>query len=232
MPPCPERCRRGCRAQGVPGRHRRPRGLVCRPFRSVFAAFLGFNPLQTLLEPTGVLARLPAKSVQTLTGKEFFPHLISQPFHHGLVVVFTRRRHHGDGGGRRVGDERLAVLPRPGRRPIRQTNEIGDGEAGSTVSGLQPWQDASGGQDRPQPTEPTEGRRQIGPGHRRVDLAHNSRGSDRSSTAPAQAATARPAKPPPPPRPPKPPNRPVFELRARGRNRASRGWPGSPSSPG
>ncbi len=36
-----------------------------------------------------MLARLPAKSVQILTGKEFFPHLISQPFHHGLVVVFS-----------------------------------------------------------------------------------------------------------------------------------------------
>jgi MFS family permease len=59
------------------------------PVSSVFAAFLGFNPLQTLLDPTGVLARLPARSVQILTGKEFFPHLISQPFHHGLVVVFT-----------------------------------------------------------------------------------------------------------------------------------------------
>jgi hypothetical protein len=58
------------------------------PVSSVFAAFLGFNPLQTLLQPTGVLARLPAKSVQLLTGKEYFPHLISQPFHHGLVVVF------------------------------------------------------------------------------------------------------------------------------------------------
>jgi hypothetical protein len=25
----------------------------------------------------------------TLTGQEFFPHLISAPFHQGLVVVFT-----------------------------------------------------------------------------------------------------------------------------------------------
>jgi hypothetical protein len=24
-----------------------------------------------------------------LTGKEFFPHLISGPFHHGLVIVFA-----------------------------------------------------------------------------------------------------------------------------------------------
>ena len=25
----------------------------------------------------------------TLTGKQFFPHLISGPFHHGLVIVFS-----------------------------------------------------------------------------------------------------------------------------------------------
>jgi hypothetical protein len=32
---------------------------------------------------------LPAHNVAVLTGKEFFPHLISAPFHHGLVIVFT-----------------------------------------------------------------------------------------------------------------------------------------------
>jgi hypothetical protein len=36
-----------------------------------------------------VLARLPAHNVAVLTGKQFFPHLISAPFHHGLEVVFT-----------------------------------------------------------------------------------------------------------------------------------------------
>jgi MFS family permease len=78
----------GLQGQGVP-RDIAAHVASLPPVSSVFAAFLGFNPLQTLLEPTGVLARLPAKSVQILTGKEFFPHLISQPFHHGLVVVFT-----------------------------------------------------------------------------------------------------------------------------------------------
>ena len=43
----------------------------------------------TLLGPTGVLAHLPASHVATLPGKQFFPELISQPFHHGLVIVFT-----------------------------------------------------------------------------------------------------------------------------------------------
>jgi MFS family permease len=58
------------------------------PVSSVFAAFLGYNPIQTLLAPTGVLAHLPAHNVATLTGKTFFSELISEPFHHGLVVVF------------------------------------------------------------------------------------------------------------------------------------------------
>ena len=55
---------------------------------SLFAAFLGYNPIQTLLGPH-VLGALPAADRATLTGQEFFPHLISQPFHHGLVIVFT-----------------------------------------------------------------------------------------------------------------------------------------------
>jgi hypothetical protein len=42
-----------------------------------------------LLGPTGVLDRLPPDRADTLTGKEFFPHLMSEPFHHGLVIVFT-----------------------------------------------------------------------------------------------------------------------------------------------
>jgi len=59
------------------------------PVGSLFAAFLGYNPIQSLLEPTGVLSTLPAADAATLTGKEFFPQLISGPFHQGLVVVFS-----------------------------------------------------------------------------------------------------------------------------------------------
>jgi hypothetical protein len=36
-----------------------------------------------------VLHHLPAHNVAVLTGRQFFPHLISAPFHHGLVIVFT-----------------------------------------------------------------------------------------------------------------------------------------------
>ncbi len=42
-----------------------------------------------MLGASGVLASLPAASQQVLTGRQFFPDLISGPFHQGLVVVFT-----------------------------------------------------------------------------------------------------------------------------------------------
>jgi hypothetical protein len=59
------------------------------PVSSLFAAVLGENPVQHLLQPTGALSALPAASRQALTGKAFFPDLISGPFHHGLIVVFS-----------------------------------------------------------------------------------------------------------------------------------------------
>ncbi|HSS68174.1 MAG TPA: MFS transporter [Nocardioidaceae bacterium] len=59
------------------------------PVGSLFAAFLGYNPVQTLLEPSGALAQLPQHSQDVLTGKRFFPQLMTDPFHHGLVIVFT-----------------------------------------------------------------------------------------------------------------------------------------------
>jgi MFS family permease len=78
---------RGLTAQGVPHAIAHQIGQL-PPVGSLFAAFLGFNPVHTLLAPTGVLNHLPASNVATLTGKQFFPQLISQPFHHGLVIVF------------------------------------------------------------------------------------------------------------------------------------------------
>ena len=59
------------------------------PVSSLFAAFLGQNPIAHLLGPSGVLTRIPAHNAATLTGTEFFPNLITGPFHHGLTIVFT-----------------------------------------------------------------------------------------------------------------------------------------------
>jgi MFS family permease len=58
------------------------------PVGSLFAAFLGYNPMETLLGPD-VLRALPAGRAEYLTGRSFFPQLISGPFKHGLVIVFT-----------------------------------------------------------------------------------------------------------------------------------------------
>jgi MFS family permease len=59
------------------------------PVSSLFASVLGVNPIQHLLAPTGVLAKLPAASQATLTGRTFFPSLLSGPFHNGLIIVFS-----------------------------------------------------------------------------------------------------------------------------------------------
>jgi MFS family permease len=77
----------GLRAQGVPAAV--ASGVAhLPPVSTLFAAFLGNNPIGHLLAPSGVLGSLPARSVAVLTGKRFFPELISGPFHHGLAIVF------------------------------------------------------------------------------------------------------------------------------------------------
>ncbi|GAA2649074.1 MFS transporter [Paractinoplanes durhamensis] len=57
------------------------------PVGTLFAAFLGFNPIGELLGPA-VLGALPAANAANLTGLQFFPRLIAEPFHDGLVIVF------------------------------------------------------------------------------------------------------------------------------------------------
>ena len=58
------------------------------PVGSLFAAFLGYNPIAELLEPFHALQQ-PGVNADVLTGQTFFPHLIIEPFHAGLVVVFV-----------------------------------------------------------------------------------------------------------------------------------------------
>jgi len=59
------------------------------PVGVLFAAFLGYNPIHSLLGPSGALAHVGHQQAATLTGKQFFPQLISSPFHHGLLIVFS-----------------------------------------------------------------------------------------------------------------------------------------------
>ncbi|HKR67889.1 MAG TPA: MFS transporter [Streptosporangiaceae bacterium] len=78
----------GLRAHGVPAQVAANVAHL-PPVSTLFASFLGYNPIGTLLRPTGVLDRLPRGDAAMLTSKEYFPHLISGPFHHGLVIVFS-----------------------------------------------------------------------------------------------------------------------------------------------
>ncbi|MUL44442.1 MFS transporter [Mycobacterium sp. CBMA293] len=58
------------------------------PVGSLFAAFLGYNPMAELLAPFHALQQ-PGVNAEALTGQTFFPQLITGPFHSGLTVVFS-----------------------------------------------------------------------------------------------------------------------------------------------
>ena len=76
----------GLQAQGVPAS---VAGEVANlpPVGSLFAAFLGYNPVAEMLGPSGALTQ-PGVHADVLTGQSFFPELITGPFHAGLIVVF------------------------------------------------------------------------------------------------------------------------------------------------
>ncbi len=63
-------------------------GAHLPPVSILFAAFLGYNPIEHLLGPHA-LAALSVHNRATLTGKSFFPHLISAPFRSGLHEAFA-----------------------------------------------------------------------------------------------------------------------------------------------
>src|SRR5436190_12470254 len=120
----------GLVAQGIPASaaaqisHLPPIGVL-------FAAFLGYNPMQQLLGP--LLGHLPAAHAAYVTGRQFFPHLITAPFHDGLGVAFafaipasliaavasllTGRRPRPDGAPESLGAELAAVAGDAGFEP-------------------------------------------------------------------------------------------------------------------
>jgi MFS family permease len=75
----------GLTAQGVPAAAAGPISHL-PPIGVLFASFLGYNPMQQLLGP--LLSHLPASNAAYVAGREFFPHLITAPFHRGLGVAF------------------------------------------------------------------------------------------------------------------------------------------------
>jgi MFS family permease len=76
----------GLQAHGV-GAAAAHRASQLPPVSILFAAFLGYNPIQHLLGPH-VLGTLAAHDQAVLTGRSFFPHLISGPFRAGLHEAF------------------------------------------------------------------------------------------------------------------------------------------------
>jgi hypothetical protein len=76
----------GLIAQGVPAAQA-DKVAHLPPIGSLFAAFLGFNPIQTEV-PHHILAALGPVRANYLTGRSFFPKLISSSFQQGLRLAF------------------------------------------------------------------------------------------------------------------------------------------------
>jgi MFS family permease len=76
----------GLEAHGV-GQHLAHKVGQTPPISVLFAAFLGYNPIEHLIG-TGALEALPTHAQAILTGRSFFPHLISKPFSEGLDTAF------------------------------------------------------------------------------------------------------------------------------------------------
>ena len=75
----------GLTAQGIPAAAAAPISHL-PPIGVLFASFLGYNPMQQLLGP--LLHHLTPAHAAYVAGREFFPHLITAPFHSGLGVAF------------------------------------------------------------------------------------------------------------------------------------------------
>jgi len=82
----PSALAKGLAAHGVPTSVALRAGNL-PPVKVLFAAFLGYNPIQSLVGPK-VLSSLSPANQAVLTGRSFFPHLISSPFHSGLHQAF------------------------------------------------------------------------------------------------------------------------------------------------
>jgi hypothetical protein len=77
----------GLEAHGVSAAAARHIGQT-PPVSVLFAAFLGYNPMQQIVGPH-VLGALSAHNQALLTGRSFFPQLISGPFRSGLHTAFA-----------------------------------------------------------------------------------------------------------------------------------------------
>ena len=77
----------GLVAHGVPA-HVAAGLAKAPPLGYLFAAFLGYNPLKSLLGPA-VLSHLAAGQATLITGRSFFPTLIGPSFKHALTLILV-----------------------------------------------------------------------------------------------------------------------------------------------
>ncbi|HXY44772.1 MAG TPA: MFS transporter [Acidimicrobiales bacterium] len=111
------------------------------PVGSLFASFLGYNPMQVLLG-SAELSHLPHATAAYLTSRQYFPHLISPAFSRGLSEAFFfaagacllgavasllrgGKYHYGDGSVRAVHDDRLGS---PGEEPVTAQEAVAETE--------------------------------------------------------------------------------------------------------
>ena len=89
VPTLPATLHDGLTAQGVPRRRPRSGSPTLPPVGTLFAALLGYNPIETLLGPQRARAGSARSRPQFLTGRAFFPQLISGPFADGLTFALV-----------------------------------------------------------------------------------------------------------------------------------------------
>ena len=129
----------GLTAQGVPLKQALTIAHL-PPVSTVFSAMLGYNPVQNLLAPTGLLHTLPAKNVATLTGRTFFPHADLRPVPPRPDDRLHRRRADGADRRGRVVDARreagtgAAVGQADDGRAVRRADERNASSAALTPS--------------------------------------------------------------------------------------------------
>ncbi|MFJ3761610.1 MFS transporter [Streptomyces sp. NPDC090080] len=122
----PDTLKSGLTAHGVPAASA-AHAASLPPVSTLFATFLGNNPIEHLLSSEGVLDHVTSAQRSVLTGHTFFPQLVSGPFHHGLTVVF------GVAAGMALVSAVASAL-RGSHRPVLERAESADRAAARTTS--------------------------------------------------------------------------------------------------
>lgn len=122
----PDTLKSGLTAHGVPAASA-AHAASLPPVSTLFATFLGNNPIEHLLSSEGVLDHVTSAQRSVLTGHTFFPQLVSGPFHHGLTVVF------GVAAGMALVSAVASAL-RGSHRPVLERAESTDRAAARTTS--------------------------------------------------------------------------------------------------